>query len=656
MNVYYIQKATDVVKECGFPVKKGDLCLLLHRFEVKTIYIDSNVEDDSIWRDFRFLDTKSLKGTQFPQKSVIICRPLTNGTAEGDTATLQCLINACTGEWLKDFLVETQSVLNGFNPYWDLKSLQRFTRDEDLKEERDFAQEVEEKIGFVRVEEKPSVKQKTVSNLDSQTGHYRYLIDFCLQALVDFNPEMKERDMKILQAILRGQSLEEVAQDFMLTRERIRQLFVQYVKETRENRQRTAKEFIRLRKENRELQKNINLHEEDGVGLAEHTVSHQEYNICNYNSRCAICRADGTTLFSDKGSMKEVGGIICRCRWKAQCFTVKTVKNVEGRWLKSEKLIVAYPSTALYEAVDPERFINEVEDFREGKTKREVQIKYHGVWYDRNGRVVQESIGECVDEDNHRHALSPKQALTPVSPPSSPASTSSTPTVPAFVPSGRLKYIHGSLTDSYDYFCMMAIIDLLREMDAESKMTYDEIACMAIANVWEMAYNIPNVMDHEERLMECIRFLQKNADKEVKTPLDWSTPKYRIYEVLKDFPMYGVFEEVVDELTKSAPYNLLKAWFDDDPQYLVIEKSQAYDAGCLFAIFPRKYDPHIVMNPSWKRHVTQNHGELLRYFAERYIDFIGASEDNRLLLDYFMPHLGGGQTKNNLRPMGHFAG
>lgn len=118
MVLYYITKRSDLLSDYSFPFKEGDICLLHDGDYVKTIYLDSEVESDSIWRDFRFFDKKSMHDYQFPDSNVVLCSPSANG-AEGDAQILGKLIKVCTNEWLLDFLNDTSAVLNGFRNYWD---------------------------------------------------------------------------------------------------------------------------------------------------------------------------------------------------------------------------------------------------------------------------------------------------------------------------------------------------------------------------------------------------------------------------------------------------------------------------------------------------------------------------------------------------------
>lgn len=208
-----------------------------------------------------------------------------------------------------------------------------------------------------------------------------------------------------------------------------------------------------------------------------------------------------------------------------------------------------------------------------------------------------------------------------------------------FAPTGKIRFICDNLESSYDYLWMLAITDLLREEDADNIMTYDNLAAMMIANAWEMAYNIPTVKDHESEIMECIDFLMNKSKREVGVSLSLSSTKQEVYDALKDFPMYGVYEDLVDKMVEDTPFNILKTWFGNEKQVRIVERSQSYEESSLYGIFPRKYDPHIQINTGWKKYFCRKNAELMHYFCEKYLQFIGGTEDDILLLDYFLPQV-----------------
>lgn len=132
MVVYYINKVNDNLRTYTFPFKEGDICMLHEGDIVKTVYIDSEVEDNSIFRDFRYVDTKSLRGYHFPNTDAILCTPYGRSKAKGDKALVSLLLTDCNGEWLTDFLNDTQAILEGTRDYWDLAVLRRLTSEENI--------------------------------------------------------------------------------------------------------------------------------------------------------------------------------------------------------------------------------------------------------------------------------------------------------------------------------------------------------------------------------------------------------------------------------------------------------------------------------------------------------------------------------------------
>ena len=132
MVVYYINKVSDNLRTYTFPFKEGDICMLHEGDIIKTVYIDSEVEDNSIFRDFRYVDTKSLRGYHFPNTDTILCAPYGRSKAKGDKALVSLLLTDCNGEWLTDFLNDTLAILEGTRDYWDLTVLCRLTREVDI--------------------------------------------------------------------------------------------------------------------------------------------------------------------------------------------------------------------------------------------------------------------------------------------------------------------------------------------------------------------------------------------------------------------------------------------------------------------------------------------------------------------------------------------
>ncbi len=235
MVVYYIYKASENLADYRYPIKEGDICMLYDGEVIKTVYIDSELDSDSIWRDFKFLDTKSLKGYQFPTSDSILCAPVGDKHVIGDTRLLTLLIKECKGEWLLDFLNETSAVLSGFVDYWDLGVLRRFIGVEDIE----IIYENDETLTdlFQKSEEHDDVneydEEEDVDNTDFLSPSYD-IKRFCLSALSCIEGHLDERNYHILYDTLSGDTRSEIAHKYHLTQERIRQIVVKAIKQASE--------------------------------------------------------------------------------------------------------------------------------------------------------------------------------------------------------------------------------------------------------------------------------------------------------------------------------------------------------------------------------------------------------------------------------------
>ena len=126
-------------------------------------------------------------------------------------------------------------------------------------------------------------------------------------------------------------------------------------------------------------------------------------------------------------------------------------------------------------------------------------------------------------------------------------------------------------------------------------------------------------------LTECIEFLIDESKEYMDEELTWSTPKNTVYEIIKDYPMAGVFEETVDVLLESSPYNILEVWLPDADDMSIISLSQQFENNCLYALHPRKIDPYIEVIPKSFKSLIHEHDSLVKYFGIKYIEYINTS-------------------------------
>lgn len=268
MVVYYINKKSESLTDYPYPIKEGDICMLYDGEVIKTIYIDSETDEDSIWRDFKFVDVKSFKSYRFPILDSVLCAPIGNFRAIGDAVLLTQLIQECKGEWLLDFLNETSSILSGYVDYWDIEILRRLTGDDNIKV---VFEEEEVLSGLTAMPQKNEELEDDVDRVNVNDEDYlpenEDIRWFCISALSCIEGEMNNRDYKILNDVLNGVSRKAIASKFGLTQERIRQISVKTTRQAREIIITQRNSLEKFKDENAKLNVQINLLKEEIVQL-----------------------------------------------------------------------------------------------------------------------------------------------------------------------------------------------------------------------------------------------------------------------------------------------------------------------------------------------------------------------------------------------------
>lgn len=316
----------------------------------------------------------------------------------------------------------------------------------------------------------------------------------------------------------------------------------------------------------------------------------------NSSKQGDIYNMQGERIFSVNGQLKVFHGKVYRFNYKGVCFTVKDLVRHGKNWDKGVKKIVAYPEADLYQILDPIGFINQIEDVVEYPQWENNRILVDGKWYDFEGYYIMDADKAEKTTENHVD------------------------TYPAeYTPKGKLKAIDKVAQSSYDYLWLIAIADFMGEKQQCPSLSYDYLACMMIANAWEILNEHPELKEQEKELVDCINFLIEESKDYMDVALDWSSSKDVVYEAINDYPMAGVFEDTVEELVESAPYNVLKAWIPTEDRQEMVLQSNAFHNACLYAIHPRKVDPYIEVNPNWTRSLFFEHTNLVDFLKRHYV-------------------------------------
>lgn len=319
-----------------------------------------------------------------------------------------------------------------------------------------------------------------------------------------------------------------------------------------------------------------------------------DFFIENSSTQGSIYNILGSRVFTISGQLKLFHGKPYRFNYKDVCFTVKDLVRNGDAWDRGVKQIVAYPDSDLFSVLKPNGFINQIQDLVECQRWEDNKIKVDGKWYDNEGYYLNDA--EEAETD---------QLLLDSSCESSECELE-----------GKLKAFDKVAQNAYDYLWLISIVEFMGEKQQSSSLSYDSIACMMIANAWEILNAHPELRVHEWMLSECIEFLIEESKEYMDEELTWSSSKDDVFDAIKDYPMAGIFEDTVEELVESAPYNILKAWIKSEDKQELIVQSNDYKNACLYAILPRKIDPYIEINPKLTNYLLLDHVDIIKYLIE----------------------------------------
>lgn len=326
--------------------------------------------------------------------------------------------------------------------------------------------------------------------------------------------------------------------------------------------------------------------------------SQEDYQIENLLTTCSIYNKFGKKIFTAEGKLKYINGKLYRLNLKQECFTVKDMILEGEKWLKGSKKIVAYPQSELYSIIDNAYDYNYlIEEIEDSPFFGQSKLKVKGSWYN--------SDGEKIDNDTVTGSATKNRDEKPL----------------GYEPKGKLKEIPIIASCSYDFLWTMAIVEFMQFKPQPQTISYDTLACMTIAIAWELLNHDSDIREKETNLSECIEYLINESKTEMDVDLDWDSSKKVVFQAIRNFPMSGAFEDLVDELLEKSPYNVLKAWFPDDSNNEVIGHSSSFEKSCLYAIHPDKRDPYIELNTRWMRYLFNEHDDLLNYFRRQYLNY-----------------------------------
>lgn len=338
----------------------------------------------------------------------------------------------------------------------------------------------------------------------------------------------------------------------------------------------------------------------DNLKNGEKDITH-DYRIENTLVKCSIFDKKGQKIFQDDGKLKFIQGKLYRFNLKSKVFTVKDMQLEGTIWIKNKKKIVADNQSSLYRVIDMAvDYIDNVEDIVDKESFSDCQIKVSGEWFNYLGEPV-----SSLQEDSEDMLISRfNSSYTDI-----------------FVPKGKLKSISKIATTSYDFLLVMAITEFMQFTPQPSIITFDKAACMMIAIAWEIL-NLYGEVKNKEGLLQCIEFLIEESKEEMDGKLSWNSTRKEVFNAIKDYPMSGTFEDTVDMLLEKAPWEVLRAWIQEEDDAQLSVRSNDDSTACLYAIHPMKRDPYFEVKTGWKRYLYTEHDSLMKYYTNQYLEFL----------------------------------
>lgn len=338
----------------------------------------------------------------------------------------------------------------------------------------------------------------------------------------------------------------------------------------------------------------------DNLKNGEIDITH-DYRIENTLVKCSIFDKKGQKIFQDDGKLKFIQGKLYRFNLKSKVFTVKDMQLEGTIWIKNKKKIVADNQSSLYRVIDMAvDYIDNVEDIVDKESFSDCQIKVSGEWFNYLGEPV-----SSLQEDSEDMLISRfNSSYTDI-----------------FVPKGKLKSISKIATTSYDFLLVMAITEFMQFTPQPSIITFDKAACMMIAIAWEIL-NLYGEVKNKEDLLQCIEFLIEESKEEMDGKLSWNSTRKEVFNAIKDYPMSGTFEDTVDMLLEKAPWEVLRAWIQEEDDAQLSVRSNDDSTACLYAIHPMKRDPYFEVKTGWKRYLYTEHDSLMKYYTNQYLEFL----------------------------------
>ena len=219
--------------------------------------------------------------------------------------------------------------------------------------------------------------------------------------------KLKRKEASIIKKIYgiggETETLDEIGERFNLSRERVRQIKEKAIRKLRgilkvkkgekkdefEDEETQEKELSIEETERKDyVRKELNRRTGNINNQISNIIEFKTFKIINADDGCKIRDYQNSLVFSSKGNIKSVEGVLYHLRLQKSYFTIYLLKKNENEFKIGELVIHANNPSPLYQSLDGDIYYNQVESIRRDNSSNQYEVFVNGKWYDESGRPL----------------------------------------------------------------------------------------------------------------------------------------------------------------------------------------------------------------------------------------------------------------------------
>lgn len=185
----------------------------------------------------------------------------------------------------------------------------------------------------------------------------------------------------------------------------------------------------------------------------------------------------------------------------------------------------------------------------------------------------------------------------------------------------NLSRVFNNTTATYKFYWFQSLLQMHNEEGAFRMNVWDLVVRM-VANAWYPIHYFRLSFGSMDSLNKIVTELQWITD----LPMD--ARKEEVVECLTDRLDDAAVRGLLKTLMVNVPYRFLSPWVNYVSDADVIERSHAYENGCLYAIQKSKEEFYITINPVWSKYLQDYYGILTDFINWNLTLFLQARNPN----------------------------